>query len=81
MSAVVRTWYWAVARWGFSQECPEGEVRQAVFCTVEDAKAFTLGWGGQDPDALLKVYAGHFDREGEWVETQDLYWDGEEWTE
>lgn len=34
-----------------------------------------------DPHALLKVYAGEYDDEGEWEDTQDYYYDGNEWTE
>ena len=74
----MKTWYWAQARWNSDSD---EQYRQSVFCSLADAQAFAVEWGGHDPHALLKVYEGHYDRDGEFMETQDYYWDGKEWTE
>lgn len=50
------------------------------FDTIRDAQHWAE-MQTPDPHALLKVYAGEYDEEGEWVDRQDYYYDGKEWTE
>jgi len=76
------TYYMAVAQWGFPDDLsqPAREHRSATFVSLTEAQNFALEWGGHDPDALLKVYEGYYDRDDdEFVEVADYYYDGKEW--
>lgn len=78
------TYYMAVAQWDFPDDLNQlaGEHRTATFDSLTEAQDFAVECGGHDPDALLKVYEGYYDRDDEFIEVADYYYDYDEkeWT-
>ena len=71
--------YLAVAQWGWVGDLPTHHESEE-FATHEEAKAWVVQYGRTDPDALIKVYEGTYDEWDNFEDTQDYYFDGEEWT-
>lgn len=72
----MQTTYFAMARWGFVDHFTSTQQASAGFADLQTAQRFAEDQGGHDPHALLKVYEGYYDEDGDFVELSDWYYDG-----